>query len=180
MSDFPVLYNEEDRLDAVAQCGLLDTSDDPRLDRITRLAAYVTACPIALISIVAAQRQWFKSRHGLVAKQTPRDVAFCNYALVEPSIFVVEDATKDDRFRWNALVTGDPGIRFYAGIALTGAAGHRLGTLCVIDTVARALSPVERRLFEDLAGCAGDVLRVAECEIAATDARSGLRLGLNY
>jgi GAF domain-containing protein len=167
MSEFPVLYNEEDRLDAVAQCGLLDTPDDPRLDRITRLAAYVTACPIALVSIVAAHRQWFKSRHGLAVRQTPRDVAFCNYALVEPSIFVVEDATKDDRFRMNALVTGDPGIRFYAGIAITGASGHRLGTLCVIDKSPRALSPVQKRLFEDLAGCAADVLRVVEAEMTA-------------
>ena len=164
MAEYPVLYNEEDRLDAVEQCGLLDTPDDPRFDRITRLAAYLTGAPIALISLVATERQWFKSRHGLAAKETARDIAFCNFALVEPTLFIVEDATKDERFRSNPLVTGELGIRFYAGKAITGLSGHRLGTLCVIDKVARRLDPVQRRLFEDLAACASDIIRGAELE----------------
>lgn len=115
-------------------------TDDPRLDRITRLAAYITDAPIALISLVDTHRQWFKSRHGLATRKTPRDMAFCNSALVEPNIFLVEDATQDKRFSTDPLVTGDPKIRFYAGIALTGLGGHRLGTLCVIDTIPRAPS----------------------------------------
>ncbi|MEZ2354523.1 GAF domain-containing protein [Caballeronia sp. RCC_10] len=168
MAEFPVLYNEEDRLRAVEQCGLLDTPDDPRFDRITRLAAYLTDAPIALVSLVATHRQWFKSRHGLATTETPRDMAFCNFALVEPTIFVVEDATQDERFRTNPLVTGGPGIRFYAGMALTGLGGHRLGTLCVIDTIPRRLEPVQRRLFGDLAACASDVLRMVELELSST------------
>ncbi|WP_345817455.1 GAF domain-containing protein (plasmid) [Paraburkholderia sp. PREW-6R] len=164
MAEYPVLYNEEERLQAVEQCGLLDTPDEPRFDRLTRLAAYLTNAPIALISLVATERQWFKSRHGFATRETARDIAFCNFALTESTLFIVEDATQDDRFRNNPLVTGKMGIRFYAGKAITGLAGHRLGTLCVIDTVARGLDPVQRRLFEDLALCASDIIRGAELE----------------
>ncbi|PXA93353.1 hypothetical protein DMC18_09045 [Caulobacter sp. D5] len=127
---------EQDRLAALASYRILDTAPEPSFDQLTAFAAELFGAPIALISLVDEHRQWFKSRHGLDAESTPRELAFCDHALrQEPhSVMVVEDATRDPRFAANPLVTGAPDIRFYAGAVLSDRDGANLGTLCVIDT----------------------------------------------
>jgi PAS domain S-box-containing protein len=131
--------SEAARLKALHDYGVLDSAPEAAFDRLTALAADLFDAPIALVSLVDAERQWFKSRQGLEAAQTPRSQAFCAHALplAEGSTLVVEDATADARFLANPLVTGELGIRFYAGAVLTGTDGHNLGTLCVIDTKTR-------------------------------------------
>lgn len=126
--------------------------EETAYDDITRFASEVCHTPIALISLVDKDRQWFKSRVGLQAKQTPREYAFCAHAIKTPDqTFVVHDATADPRFASNPLVTGDPGIRFYAGVPLVTHRGHALGTLCVIDSVPRKLGSVEMEQLQFLA-----------------------------
>jgi diguanylate cyclase (GGDEF)-like protein len=124
------------------------------------LAKRLFGVPIALISLVDANRQWFKSCHGLNVNETSRDVSFCGHAILADGVFVIEDALLDERFNDNPLVTGDPNIRFYAGFPLTVANGSKLGTLCVIDRQPRKLTDDDRALLKDLA-------RMAEQEIAA-------------
>ncbi|KSB87341.1 hypothetical protein AS593_05340 [Caulobacter vibrioides] len=130
---------ENDRLAALASYRILDTAPEPSFDQLTGFAAELFGAPIALVSLVDENRQWFKSRHGLDVDSTPRELAFCAHALrQEPhSVMVVEDATADPRFSANPLVTGAPDIRFYAGAVLSDRDGFNLGTLCVIDTAPR-------------------------------------------
>jgi PAS domain S-box-containing protein len=120
------------------------------LDDLTTLAATICKVPIALISLVDEQRQWFESKYGLAAAETPREVSFCAYALRDPGLFVVPDAMKDARFQGNPLVVGDPGIRFYAGAPLVSPEGETLGTLCVIDRVPRKLIPLQEQALRVL------------------------------
>jgi GAF domain-containing protein len=120
---------------------VLDTLPEAGFDALTRRAADSFDVPIALISLIDDRRQWFKSRVGLDALETPREDAFCFHAIQAPGdVMVVRDATQDARFAANPLVTGDPGIRFYAGAPLVTRAGHALGTLCVIDRRPRTLT----------------------------------------
>ena len=142
--------NEPYRLFALRQAGLLDTEPDPAFDAVTRLASTLCGVPIALVSLVDADRQWFKSRVGLPAPQTHRDHAFCAHAILEEEPLVVPDATADPRFSANPLVTADPHIRFYAGVPIH-AAEERVGTLCVIDRVPRELDVAQRERLRDLA-----------------------------
>jgi len=139
-------------LAALRRLGVLDTPDEERFDRITRLAAQLVGTPIALVSLVDEQRQWFKSRVGLDATETPRSVAFCSHAIEgQPDeLFVVPDAHADLRFCDNPLVTGDPHVRFYAGRVIREPSGQPMGTLCVIDHQARDLSDAERQALDDL------------------------------
>jgi len=139
-------------LAALRRLGVLDTPDEERFDRITRLAAQLVGTPIALVSLVDEQRQWFKSRVGLDATETPRSVAFCSHAIEgQPDeLFVVPDAHADLRFCDNPLVTGDPHVRFYAGRVIREPSGQPIGTLCVIDHQARDLSDAERQALDDL------------------------------
>jgi PAS domain S-box-containing protein len=146
--------NEGERLVDLRRLCILDTAAEERFDRITRLAARVLDVPIALVSLVDADRQWFKSRVGLDATETPRDVSFCGHAILGSEIFVVPDALADERFADNPLVTQPPAIRFYAGHPLIGLAGHPIGTLCIIDTHPRQLSATDLQTLKDLAAVA--------------------------
>lgn len=144
-------HNERDRLLALQRYELMDTPPEAVYDDITALAAQICGTPIALISLLDDARQWFKSRVGLEAEETPRDIAFCDHAIRGDDLFVVSDAASDERFRNNPLVTTDPNIRFYAGMPLTCRDGFNLGTLCVIDRESRDLTPEQEVALTALA-----------------------------
>lgn len=162
---------EEKRLEALREYDILDTAPEESFDRITRLAKSALQMPIVLVSLVDENRQWFKSRQGLEATETPRDISFCTHAIEQDAPFIVKDALQDDRFRENPLVTGDPNIRFYAGIPLRTPDGYNIGTLCAIDTKPRDLSDVELNLLRDLSRLVVDELELRQ--IATTDSLTG-------
>lgn len=149
------------RLEALRNYGILDTPPEERFDRLTRLVSRELKVPISLVSLVDHQRQWFKSSVGLNARETPRDIAFCHHAIQSNEILVVPDATKDIRFAENPLVTSDPSIRFYAGAPLKTAGGHRLGTLCAIDSSPRELTPRQAELLSEVSAIAVDELELS-------------------
>ena len=155
----PLPSNETARLVALHDYGILDTPADPRTDVFVRLAADLFETPISLVSLVDKDRQWFKAAVGLDASETSRDLAFCAHAILAPTeVMVVEDAGLDPRFAGNALVTGAPHIRFYAGAPVVSPEGFPLGTLCVIDRKPRKLDEAGRRRLADLAMGAASVL----------------------
>jgi formate hydrogenlyase transcriptional activator len=136
----PVPRNEQERLDVLRRCGILDTAPEPAYDQVVELAAGICGTPVAVITLIDSDRQWFKSKVGLTFSETSRDVAFCAHTIVERNLIVVPDAKEDRRFADNPLVTSDPHIRFYAGAPLITGDGHALGTLCVLDYTPRELS----------------------------------------
>ncbi|MDH3638435.1 MAG: diguanylate cyclase [Gammaproteobacteria bacterium] len=142
--------NESQRLQTLRDLNLLDTPPEERFDRVTRLAKQVFSTDIALVSLVDADRQWFKSRQGLDAEETPRDISFCGHAILGDDIMVVNNAEKDQRFCDNPLVCGDPNIRFYAGYPLAAPDGSRIGTLCVIDDKPKEISTEQLQLLREL------------------------------
>ncbi len=167
----PSTLLEGSRLAKLESYAVLDAPPEPLLDRLTELASKVCGTPIALVSLIDAKRQWFKSRVGLDASETPREVAFCAHAIHDPSRpLEVRDAHTDPRFRENPLVTGDPNVRFYFGVPLTTEECLPLGTLCAIDTKPRELSDEQRKTMVDLARLAEDGLRI-EAAIRAAEAR---------
>lgn len=137
----PVPPDEPARLAELHAYRILDTPPERAFDDLTALASSIAGTPIALVSLIDAGRQWFKSRVGLDSTETPRDIAFCAHAILGSDPLVVEDATRDPRFAGNPDVVGGERIRFYAGTPLESPGGHRLGTLCVIDRVPRTVSP---------------------------------------
>lgn len=142
---------EARRIEALRACTILDTAPHPAFDALTRAAALALRVPIALISLVDEERQWFKSVMGLPLTETPRSISFCNHTIEGFEPMIVEDATRDLRFCHNPLVTGEPWVRFYAGAPLIDPEGFALGTLCVLDRVPRVLSVEETRLLGHLA-----------------------------
>lgn len=170
--------NEPERLAALHALRILDTPAEPRFDRLTRLTATLLKAPTALVSLVDAERQWFKARHGFDACETARGDAFCSQALLLPgrSVMVVEDATKDPLFAQNPYVTGEAHVRFYAGALLTTASGHNLGTLCVLDTEPRRFPEADRALLRELGDLIAEQLELTSERLAADEQRRLLEL----
>lgn len=153
-------HNEIQRLEELRELNILDSLPEKSFDDIARLASYICNVPVALISLVDHDTQYFKSSIGLSLTSTPRELSFCGHAINHPDkVFEITDATKDDRFKDNPLVTGDPRIVFYTGVPLVSDNGHALGTLCVIDHKPNKLNEAQTQA---LASLAGQVLKLLE------------------
>lgn len=145
MTAAPVPQNESERLHELYKLELLDTAYEAEFDEIVKLASQICNVPISLITLVDLDRQWFKARHGLDKAETDRNISFCGHAILADELFEVKDAISDDRFHDNPLVTGEPQIRYYAGMPLVTNGGYKIGTLCVIDRTPRNLD--DEQLF---------------------------------
>ncbi len=168
----PFPDNEESRLKSLRSMNVLDSTAQEQFDRITRIAARYFDVAIALVSLVDANRQWFKSCVGLDARETARDISFCGHAILDNKIFYIEDAAQDPRFHDNPLVTGPPHIRFYAGRPLKAPNGHNLGTLCIIDPSPKKLTEKDFTVLDDLANTVEEEL--AALQMATIDELTGL------
>ncbi len=149
IADIP--NNEQDRLQKLYELVILDTLEEQAYDDLTKLAAQICETPIALVSLIDRDRQWFKSHHGLDARETPREFAFCAHAILNDEIFIVEDSSLDERFHDNPLATGEPHVKFYAGAPLIMSDNIKLGTLCVIGNNARKISLAQQEALQALA-----------------------------
>ncbi|MEM6507519.1 MAG: histidine kinase dimerization/phospho-acceptor domain-containing protein, partial [Planctomycetota bacterium] len=148
MPPAPLPKDEASRLETLISCRVLDTEPEERFDDLTALASRLCQTPVALVSLVDEDRQWFKSRYGMDAEQTPRDQAFCGYAILQEETIIIPDATKDPRVADSPLVVGEPGIRYYAGVPLRLSNNAAVGTLCVFDT--RPRDEVDPNQIKDL------------------------------
>ena len=169
---------EQTRLEALHRLEVLDTPPEETFDRLTRITKSALDMPIVLISLVDKDRQWFKSRQGLDVQETSREVSFCAHAIVHDEPLIVRDALKDDRFALNPLVTGEPNIRYYAGIPLETPDGHNIGTLCAIDRKPRDLAPDQIEMLQDLARLVIDAFMLRQ--IAETDSLTGAQTRLGF
>lgn len=152
---------EKRRLTALKRLGILDTAPEERFDRLTKIVRRIYHVPVALISLIDDDRQWFKSRQGLEITETPRSTAFCDYTIRQDRMLIVEDATRDIRFQSNPLVTGPPYIRFYAGMPIREPSGFRIGSLCIIDHVARNVQEMDLDLLGSIASLVEDEIERA-------------------
>ncbi|WP_404383300.1 PAS domain S-box protein [Caenispirillum salinarum] len=168
--------SEDDRLERLRAYDILDTPPEENFDRLTLLASHLLNMPVAAVSLIDAHRQWFKSSVGLGMRETPRDQAFCAHSMLGDTIMEIPDATQDPRFVNTPLVTGDPGIRFYAGAPLKTPDGVSLGSLCVVDTRPRRLTPAQRMILTDLAALVGDALEARLALKKASERERDLRL----
>lgn len=147
---YPKPSNEAARLEALRQYRILDSGNEQLYDDVVTLAAHLCDTPMATISLLDEDRQWFKAKVGLPIDGTPREHAFCTHAIMHSEVMIVEDATADDRFRDNPLVTGDPHVRFYAGAPLATPDAYNVGTICVLDSRTRVLNNEQRDSLEVL------------------------------
>ncbi|POR46298.1 diguanylate cyclase with GAF sensor [Paraburkholderia eburnea] len=159
--------NEAERIAALQTLEILDTPPEERFDRLTRLARRLFNVPVALVSLVDTDRQWFKSVDGLSFTQTTRDVSFCGHTILEENLFIVPDTTVDARFHDNPLVTDGPRIRFYAGCPLTMPGGITLGSICLMDTRPRTFSEEDQRSLRDIGQIV--IRELVAFELATTD-----------
>lgn len=164
--------NELKRLETLRSLNILDTLAEERFDRLTRLARRIFDVPIALVSLVDEDRQWFKSCLGLSAKETPREISFCGHAILQNDVFVVEDTYLDSRFHDNPLVTGDPNIRFYAGCPINYLHGYNLGTLCLLDTKPRQFDADDQQTLKELTELVES--EITAIELATMDTLTGV------
>jgi two-component sensor histidine kinase len=179
--DRDLAHDESRRLRTLREYRLLDTAAEPGFDRVTKLVADLFDAPIVLVSLVDDCRQWFKSAYGLDVPETPRDISFCQFVIADDKPLVVTDATADPRFRDNPLVTGDPNIRFYAGVPLRAYNDAILGTLCVIDRVVRpALTAREMERLQDFAAIIMAEAELRRAAIERDDARRMLERALDF
>jgi PAS domain S-box-containing protein len=179
----PTKPDEVQRLQVLKDLKLLDTPPEERFDRITRLAARVFGVPIALLTLVDAERQWYKSRVGIDVVETDRSISLCSHVIEQDDVFVIEDALRDPRFATNPYVMGVPHIRFYAGYPLATPDGSKVGTLCIIDRTAREFSPDDRALLRDLGRIAADEVAAVELNWALQrqrDSEAGMRALLEH
>jgi hypothetical protein len=146
----PMQTNDAERVAALERYAILDTEPEKAFDDLTLLASFICKTPIAYISLIDEDRQWFKSKIGITVSETPRDVAFCSVAIQQPDVFVVPDTLQDERFRNNPLVTSEPRVRFYAGAPLITEEGYALGTLCIVDRTPREFTNEQREALRAL------------------------------
>ncbi len=158
----PKHAQENERLKALYRYEILDTPPEQAFDDVTRLVASICRVPIAVINLIDAERQWFKSEIGLGVRETPLDISICAHAILQPGFFTVADTLEDARFSDNPLVTGDPHLRFYAGVLLKSEEGHPLGTLCALDYVPRELSEEQQ---EAMLALGRQVMEILELKI---------------
>jgi PAS domain S-box-containing protein len=171
----PLPPDEARRHEVLLDLNLLDTPPQASFDRITRMATHLFKVPIALVSLIDTDRQWFKSRVGLALTETPRSVSFCAHAILQDDVMVVQDASADPRFADNPLVRGETAARFYAGAPIDVGDGVRIGTLCIIDTAPRVFSDADRALLRDLAGMVAGEIATIELRAACDRERSSAR-----
>lgn len=164
--------DEAKRQEALDATGWVDSAPSERFDRYTRLVRRLFNVPTALISLVDRDRQWFKSRQGLDATETPRNISFCGHAIANSDLLVVENATRDQRFHDNPLVTKDPNIRFYAGCPIETPDGYKIGTLCIIDDKPREFSEADKEALQDIGAMVSDELTTMR--LASIDDLTGL------
>ena len=171
MKKNPTASNEQDRLKALDSYSIMDTLSEIDYDSITQLASYICNTPISLVSLLDKDRQWFKSSVGLELKETPKSFSFCQYAIMGNEVYEVQNALEDELFFDNPLVTGNPDIRFYAGAPLKDSEGYNLGTLCVIDTVPRELTDLQKNALTLLANQVINLLQLRRKNIQLIDSQ---------
>jgi diguanylate cyclase (GGDEF)-like protein len=160
--------NESERLHALKTLQILDTTHEERFDRVTRMAKRIFVVSISLVSLIDQDRQWFKSKQGFEATEMPRDISFCGHAINQDGLFIVPNASKDERFFDNPLVTSAPNIRFYAGYPLKIRGGLNIGTLCLLDEAPREMDEEDQLLFKDLGAIIEQEIR--SIQLATLDA----------